>query len=105
MSGIVLDHGDVEVEASIIAEGLRLAPALVQPLLRAGRIASRLECGVDEDAGRHRLTFIHGRRQMQLVVDEAGHVVEQSATELTRPPRRSRPRRRSLATPPPGRSP
>jgi len=53
MTGIVFEHGDVQVDASIIAEGLRLAPALVQPLMRRGRIASRLERGEDEDAGRY----------------------------------------------------
>ena len=72
MNGIVLDRGDVQVDASIIAEGLSLAPALVQPLMRQGRIASRLERGVDDDAGRYRLTFVHGRRQFLLIVDDAG---------------------------------
>lgn len=95
MNGIVLDHGDVQVDASIIAEGLWLAPALVQPLMRQGRIASRLERGVDDDAGRYRLTFVHGRRQLRLIVDDAGHVVERSATELATPVRRARRMRRS----------
>lgn len=95
MNGIVLDHGDVQVDASIIAEGLWLAPALVQPLMRQGRIASRLERGVDADAGPYRLTFVHGRRQLRLIVDDAGHVVERSATELATPVRRTRRMRRS----------
>jgi len=83
MTGIVFEHGDVQVDASIIAEGLRLAPALVQPLMRRGRIASRLERGEDEDAGRYRLTFMHGRRQLTLVLDETGQVLERSATSRT----------------------
>ena len=95
MNGIVLDRGDVQVDASIIAEGLWLAPALVQPLMRQGRIASRLERGVDDDAGRYRLTFVHGRRQLRLIVDDAGHVLERSATELAAPVRRARRSRRS----------
>lgn len=95
MTGIVLDHGDVQVDASIVAEGLWLAPALVKTLMRQGRIASRLERGVGDDAGRYRLTFAHGRRQLQLVVDEAGHVLERSATELAAPMRRARRLRRA----------
>ena len=47
MTGIVIDRGDVQVDASIIAEGSRLSPGLVHPLLREGHIASTLECGVD----------------------------------------------------------
>lgn len=95
MNGIMLDRGDVQVDASIIAEGLWLAPALVQPLMRQGRIASRLERGVDADAGRYRLTFVHGRRQLRLIVDDAGHVLERSATELAAPVRRARRSRRA----------
>ena len=88
MNGIVIDRGDVQVDASIIAAGLQVAPALVQPLLREGHIASRLERGVDDDAGKSRLTFVHGRRQLQLVIDETGRVLEQSATVLASPARR-----------------
>ena len=98
MSGVVLDRGDVEVDASIIGEGLLLAPALVQPLLREGRITSRLERGVDEDAGRYRLTFVHSRRQLRLVVDESGHVLERSTTERARPDSRTRRSMRGRST-------
>jgi len=94
MTGIVIDRGDVQVDASIIAEGLRLAPALVQSLLREGHIASRLERGVDEDTGKCRLTFVHDRRQLQLVVDATGHVLEQFVTTLALPARHTRPTRR-----------
>lgn len=87
MNGIVIDRGDVQVDASIIAEGLRLAPGLVHPLLRDGHITSRLERGVDEDTGKCRLTFVHGRRQLRLVIDETGHVLERSASVLASPAR------------------
>ncbi|MCU0974275.1 MAG: DUF6522 family protein [Burkholderiales bacterium] len=80
MSGIMLDQGDVQVDAAIIAAGLRLAPALVRPLMRAGRITSRLERGVGDDAGRYRLTFLHRKRQLQLVIDDAGQVLQQATT-------------------------
>lgn len=90
MTGILIDRGDVQVDASIIADGLRLAPALVQPLLREGHITSRLERGVDEDTGKCRLTFVHGRRRLRLVIDETGHVLEQSATVLASPARHPR---------------
>ena len=91
MTAIVLDHGDVQVDAAISAAGLRLAPALLRPLMRQGRITSLLERGVDEDAGRYRLTFLHRRRQLQLVVDEDGNVLEQSSRVLAPPVRRALP--------------
>mgnify|MGYP001052834671 FL=1 len=92
MSEIVFADGDVCVDAAIIAAGLGIEPARVQPLLRAGRITSTFERGMDEDAGRVRLTFVHERRRFCLVVDEAGHVIEQTAaqTVVRRPSRRPR---------------
>jgi hypothetical protein len=91
MTKVVLDRGDVEVDASIIAEGLQLAAAQVQPLLRSGRISSRLERGVDEHEGQHRLTFVYGRRQLQVVVGPDGAILEQAVTERRAP--RARPPR------------
>ena len=37
-------------------QGLALEPSLVQALMRKGEITSVCECGVNEDAGRYRLT-------------------------------------------------
>jgi hypothetical protein len=86
----LFDRGDVEVDASLIAEGLRLPPDLVLPLLREGHIASRFERGVDDDSGKSRLTFVHDRRRLQLVVDEAGRLLERSETVLASPARHTR---------------
>lgn len=83
MTGVVLDGGDVQVDVAIIAAGLRLATAQVRPLMQQGRITSRLERGMDDDAGRYRLTFLHRRRQLQLVIDESGQILEQSTTSRT----------------------
>lgn len=82
MSGIVFDRDEVEVDAAIIAAGLRLEPERVQPLLRERRIASRIERGENDDAGRFRLTFVHDRRQLRLVVDDTGQILTMSATDL-----------------------
>lgn len=99
MTSIVFDHGDVEVDASFIAEGLRLSPDLVLSLLREGHITGRFERGEDEDSGRSRLTFVHDRRRLQLVVDEVGRVLEKSETVRGAPARRPRAASR---TPTPG---
>jgi hypothetical protein len=87
MGSVVFDHGDVEVDASLIADGLRLAPGLVLPLLRDGHIVSRFERGVGEDSGTYRLTFVHDRRRLQLVVDESGEVLARSETVMASPAR------------------
>ncbi len=80
MTGIVIEDGNVEVDASVIAAGLQITPALVQSQLREGHIASRLERGEGADEGTYRLTFTFGRLQLQLVVDEAGSILGQTTT-------------------------
>jgi hypothetical protein len=76
--------GAVNVEASLIASDLGLDPSHVLESLRTGRLTATCERGVDDDAGRFRLTFFHGNRRLRLVVDEEGRVLERSAARLHR---------------------
>jgi hypothetical protein len=64
------------VDASLVAASFGMTPALLQLLMRQARITSRSERGVDQDEGRHRLTFFHGARRLRLVVDAAGVVID-----------------------------
>ncbi|HEU4603492.1 MAG TPA: DUF6522 family protein [Steroidobacteraceae bacterium] len=72
---IEFENGTFTVAAAVIAEPLGLDPSAVQAQMRNGRITSLCERGVDEDAGRYRLTFFHGRRRLRVVVDESGTIV------------------------------
>lgn len=93
MARIELERGEFCVDAALIAEGLGIEPALVQRHMRAGRIASWCERGIDEDAGRHRLTFSHENRRLRLVVDERGNIVKRS-TDMVSDPHQSVSRRK-----------
>ncbi len=73
---IQFDGESFSVDAALIAESLGIGLSLIQTLMRQGKITSRCERGVDEDAGRHRLTFFHGNRRLRLVVDDSGAIVE-----------------------------
>lgn len=75
--------GAFTVDSTVIAEGFSLAPRIVQRRLREGKLTSRCERGVDQDAGRYRLTFFYNRRSFHLVVDEAGRIIERSDTIRT----------------------
>ena len=57
MPAIEFEDGAVQIDATIIAEGLGIEPALVQARMREGRIAIRHERATVEDAGRPRLTY------------------------------------------------
>lgn len=72
----------IEVEASVIAEGLGLALPQFREAMRAGKITSVAERGTDEDLGRHRLTFFSGHRRFRLVVDQSGKVIQRSALDF-----------------------
>jgi len=72
----------IEVEAELIAEGLGLPVSQLKDLIRVGAITSRCERGVDEDGGRHRLTFFHGSRRLQLVINSEGRLVSQTTIDF-----------------------
>ena len=82
MSSVKFEEGAVCIDATIIAEGLAIQPALVQPLIRKGTLTSLCERGLDRDAGKFRLTFFHGRRRLRLIVDAGGNVVERSVAHI-----------------------
>ncbi len=78
MNTVVCEGSEFSVDAAIVAEGLNIDPATVLEAMRQGQITSRCERGIDEDAGRNRLTFFHGSRLLRLVIDEDGKILERS---------------------------
>ena len=50
--------------------------------MRAGKITSLSERGIDADQGRHRLTFFSEHRRFRLVVDDSGTIVQRSALDF-----------------------
>lgn len=72
--------GAFTIDAALIGQGFGIDPALVTSQMREGKLTSRCERGLDRDAGRYRLTFYFDNRRFHLIVDEAGNLVERSAT-------------------------
>jgi hypothetical protein len=66
MTKLEILNDAVHIDASIVAQGLGFEPSFVQTMIRKGEITSLCERGVDEDAGRHRLTFFHKNRRFRL---------------------------------------
>ncbi|WP_235859811.1 DUF6522 family protein [Tranquillimonas rosea] len=66
------------VDAEIVGGAFDLPPKDVPARLRNGEITSRCETGIDDDAGRWRLTFYSGGRALRLVVDETGAILSRS---------------------------
>lgn len=77
-----------EVDAGLIASAFNLEAASVPGLLRDQEITSRCETGVEDDAGRWRLTFFHRDRVLRLTVDETGAVLQRATfDDLRRRPK------------------
>ncbi len=74
----VTTDGGFVVEAEIIGAALGIDPSLVPKRMRTGEITSRFEAGIDEDAGRFRLTFFSRDRALRLTVDGQGKVLSRS---------------------------
>ena len=70
--------GEVTIDAALIASDLKLDLATVLEEMCSGRLTSRWERGMDNDAGRYRVTFFHGNRRLCLLVDANGQVLERS---------------------------
>lgn len=81
MSKVEFEDGALSIDANVVAEGFGLEPGQMRQLMRAARITTRHERGVDEDAGRHRITFLYGRRRLCLLVDATGTIIERSHTD------------------------
>lgn len=75
-SAVAFENGEFSVDAAEIAQGLRIPPAQVLAGMRQRSITSICERGIEEDAGRYRLTFFYARRRFRLVVDEAGTIID-----------------------------
>ena len=48
----------------------------------AKKITVLYERGVDEDAGRYRMTFFHENRRFRLIVDEEGNAIHRSTVDF-----------------------
>ena len=78
MKPVEFKNGDVEIDASVIAEGLAITLPMLKEQMRAGQITSQSERGVDDDSGRYRLTFFSEHRRFRVVVDEGGAIIQRS---------------------------
>ena len=82
MKAIEFENGIVQIDAAIVAEGLGLAPSQLQQQMRAGLITSMAERGIDDDRGRHRLSFFSRHRRFRIVVDDSCAVLQRSSVDF-----------------------
>jgi hypothetical protein len=72
----------INIDARLIGDSLNLDPAIVLTRMHEGAITSLCERGLDDDAGRYRLTFFHGSQRCQIIVDGDGKVLRRSMLDF-----------------------
>ncbi|MBX9841124.1 MAG: hypothetical protein K2Z80_04870 [Xanthobacteraceae bacterium] len=78
---LTFEHGAVQIDAAIVADGFGIALPLLLERMRAGEITSRFEQGVDADNGRYRLTFFSKHRRFRIVVDQRGSIIQRTTLD------------------------
>ena len=79
---IEIEGDTFHVDAAVIGELLKVAPAEVPELMRSAAITSICERGVDEHAGQFRLSFFYKSRRIRLSIDETGRILQRSAIDF-----------------------
>jgi hypothetical protein len=82
MAVVEFEVGALRVDAAVIGQGINVEPSLVLDRMREGKITVLCERGVDEDAGRYRMTFFHENRRFRLVVDKEGNAIQRSTVDF-----------------------
>jgi hypothetical protein len=70
------NDNDCMVDAETLASALGLSPATLMAELQAGLVYQVAERGIDEDCGRMRLTFRYRQREVRVIVDRAGYILD-----------------------------
>ncbi|WP_299153647.1 DUF6522 family protein [uncultured Tateyamaria sp.] len=72
---VTIENGMPTVDAHDLGRLLDMPPDRVQAEMRNGALTSRLETGIDEDAGKMRLTFLYKDKRVRLTCSEDGEVL------------------------------
>jgi len=86
MTPLVFEDGAIQIDATIVADGLGIAPQLLLDHMRTGEITGLSEEGIDSDKGRYRLTFFSKHRRFRVIVDENGEIIQRSTLNYGRLP-------------------
>ena len=75
-AAITIADGEITVDAGLLAPKLGLSAEAMKSEMRKGNVSSIAEAGINEDAGRTRLTFRDRTRAWTVVVEPDGTVSE-----------------------------
>lgn len=87
MSQISVTDQMIEIDAAVIAKGLRMTPDALRQAMQEGHVTRTVEKGEAEDAGRIRVTFYSPNCRLRLVFNAEGIILQSSSADYARKPR------------------
>jgi hypothetical protein len=87
MEPITFTEQAIEIDAALVARGLRMDPEALRVALREGRVTRTIEKGEGEDLGRYRVTFYAPTRRLRLLFTAQGVILQTSSADYSRRPR------------------
>lgn len=87
MSAIDIGPDQIEIDAEIVANALKLTPQDLQVRMREGTVTSACERGEGEDDGRYRLTFFSATRRARITANSNGTILSCTSADFSRRPR------------------
>ena len=78
-TAIQLGDNQVTIDAEALAPKLGLTVEALKENMARGHVMGVVETGMDEDAGRVRLTFRYGTRVWRIVIEPDGRLIEDPA--------------------------
>ena len=84
-AAVTVSDGGITVDAEVLAPKLGLTADALKENMAKGLVTSIAETGVDEDAGRTRLTFRYRARVWRVVLEADGTPVEAPAPSAEPP--------------------
>ena len=75
-AAITIADGEITVDAERLAPRLGLSAEALKAEMHKGNVSSVAETGINEDAGRTRVTFRYRTRAWTVVVEPDGTVIE-----------------------------
>ena len=87
MSQIRFTDQMIEIDATLIAKGLRMDPEALRAAMQKGLVTRTVEKGEGEDAGRFRVTFYSPTCRLRLLFTAEGTLLQTSSADCSRKPR------------------
>ncbi len=87
MEPIIFTHQGIEIDARLVAKGLRADPEALRATLRKASVARTIEKDDGSEVGRVRVTFHPTRRRLPLLFTAKGVILQMSSADCSRRPR------------------